>query len=208
MHTYEARNSDCLQSISKAMRPIAQTLREFVRIQEEEEGVQVQGQAQELEGRVDVLNDTLDKVQHAATTIPYTRRRATPVQPSTRPTETLTLGNLKETAKRTTTTWREVSRKQVELDPDRQLEEEMDAALAGMQESSGDMEVDPLGSALLGDSPPRDAANEDRATTPRGGRTNRSANRDPSSASQRKLTRCRPNRKSPANLLVPEPTDS
>jgi hypothetical protein len=30
MHTYEARRFDCLQSISKAMRQIAQTLREFV----------------------------------------------------------------------------------------------------------------------------------------------------------------------------------
>jgi polyhydroxyalkanoate synthesis regulator phasin len=66
MHTYEARNADCLQSMTKAMRPIAQTLRDFVRITEEEEGVRMQREARELESRVDVLDETLSEVEGKA----------------------------------------------------------------------------------------------------------------------------------------------
>jgi hypothetical protein len=83
MHTYEARNSDCLQSMTKAMRPIAQTLREFVRMTEDEEGVRVQREARELESRVDVLDEALSEVEGKAKPIPYNRRRALPPTPAT-----------------------------------------------------------------------------------------------------------------------------
>jgi hypothetical protein len=83
MHTYEARNADCLQSMSKAMRPIAQTLRQFVRITEEEEGVRVQREARELESRVDVLDEALSEVEGKAKPIPFNRRRALPPTPAT-----------------------------------------------------------------------------------------------------------------------------
>ncbi len=80
MHTYEARNSDCLRSLSESLRPVAQSLCKFVRIQEEE-GAQVHRQAQELEGRVDLLDEALDEVRSAAKPIPYTRRKVTPKKP-------------------------------------------------------------------------------------------------------------------------------
>jgi len=83
MHTYEARNSDCLQSMTKAMRPIAQTLREFVRMTEDEEGVRVQREARELESRVDVLDETLSEVEGKAKPIPLHRCRALPPTPAT-----------------------------------------------------------------------------------------------------------------------------
>jgi hypothetical protein len=74
---------DCLQSMSKAMRPIAQTLRQFVRMTEEEEGVRVHHEARELESRVDVLDEALSEVEGKAKSIPYTRRRALPATPAT-----------------------------------------------------------------------------------------------------------------------------
>jgi hypothetical protein len=60
-------------------------------------------------------------------------------------------------------TWKEVSQRTV--DPDRELKEELDRALAGMPEASGDMDVDPSGSALLDTSPPRDATIQDFVST-------------------------------------------
>ncbi len=83
MHTYEARNADCLQSLSKSMRPIAQTLREFVRMTAEEEGPQVHREAQEFELRVDDLDEALSEVEGKARPIPYERRRALPLTPKT-----------------------------------------------------------------------------------------------------------------------------
>jgi hypothetical protein len=119
MHTYEARNSDCLGSLTQVMRPVA-------RIQEEEEGVQVHRQAQELEEQVDILDENLDKVRSAAKPILYAHRKATPKKPAV----TFTLGNqLAAMTLRGTT--------EPAVDPDQQLHEELDRALAGMQEASG-----------------------------------------------------------------------
>jgi hypothetical protein len=205
MHTYEPRNSDCLQSISKSMRPIAQTLQQFVRISAEEEGVQVHRKAQELESRVDVLDEALSEMEEKARPIPYHRRKALPKTPTTAaatrtdvtasaaaskaPETTLTLGNLQQTSRQAADQSTFTSRMTVDLarpDPDQLLERQIDQVLGGEPELSGVGRNDSTGSSRSYATPPRGVSDEDYVATLQSVKTKRTQTKGKPPATRQK----------------------